>query len=213
MMKKNLIFACLAVGLTLMIGCGNRSKMADYERKIDSIRKAENMQTLLPKTDNREPLEVFFDTLSMIALPLRYSDEFVTYLPQMARVPKVFNSRMGCEGDQDLQAALLPPTPHYRVALVAERLDSLASPTIYLCVFSQDYVLQDRLSIYERNVGDLNGDVGSMKLEYSVTSRYEVTLMRFFRSDSRPDAGYVWKETRRFHINHDGNFEEDAVDL
>lgn len=213
MMKKNVFFVGVIMWLALSFGCGNRNKMADYERQIDSIRKAENMKTLLPDAGGHDPVEAFFDSLSMIALPLRYSDEFVTYLPQMKHVPQVFNSRLGSEGNLDLQAASLPPTPHFRIALVAERIDSVALPTIYLCVFSQDYVLQDRLPIYEYNVGDLNGVVGNMKLEYSITSRYEVTLMRFFRSDERMEAGYVWMETRRFHISHEGNFEEETVDL
>lgn len=197
----------------MAFGCRNHNRMAEYQRKIDSIKKAETTKTMLPVPDNREPLTVFFDSLTMIALPLHYTPEFVEYLPQMTPVPKLFNSSMGCEGDQKLKAAILPPTPHFNMVLLAERMDSITPPTLYLCVFDHDNVMQDRLTIYERADGDLNGEIGSMKLEYSVTSRYEVTLMRFFRSDNKPDADFEWKESRKFHINREGHFEEEPADL
>ena len=96
MKKITYIVAVIAVML-LMFSCGNRKSAADYEGMLDSIRKAEVEKELLKPTAS-DPVVAFFDSLSIKSVPMKYSPEFVEYLPQMMKVPSVYNTRFDYEG-------------------------------------------------------------------------------------------------------------------
>lgn len=208
-MKKITYIACLLTALLFVFSCGNKKSAADYEQMIDSIRKAEVAQELLKPTAN-DPVLAFFDTLGMKSVPMKYSVEFVEYLPQMKKVPVVFNSRFDYESDVDLYVVKLPSYQHYHMMLLAEKLDSVSS-TLYLCTMNQEYVLVDRLCLYEQKVENRNGHLGVLRQEYYITSQYEITLVNYFRSEE--DEKDTETSATRYKINKEGNFEEVIIEL
>ena len=180
-MKKIGYIFVLAVMILAAYSCGNRKSAADYAGMIDSIRRAEAEKELL-KPSVSDPVVAFFDSLAMKSMPMKYSPEFVEYLPQMEKVPTAYNSRFDYESNVDLLACKLPPHGHYHMMLVAEKLDS-TNVSLYLCTMNQEYVLVDRLCIYEQKIENRDGRLGVMRQDYYVTNQYEVTLVSFFRGE------------------------------
>ena len=76
---------------------------------------------------------------------------------------------------------------------------------------NQEYVLVDRLCIYEQKIENRNGNLGVMRQEYYVTSKYEVTLVSYFRGEKDEEESET--AACRYVINKEGNFEETIVEL
>ena len=208
-MRKIVLTLSLIAILIGAYSCGNRKSAADYQGMLDSIRKAEVEKELLPPAQ-RDPVVAFFDSLSMKSVPMKYSVEFVEFLPQMVKVPSAYNSRFDYESNVELYAVKLPSHQNFHMMLLGEKLDS-TSVTLYLCTMNRDYVLVDRLCIYEQKVEEKNGKLGLMRQEYYVTSNYETTLVRYFRGE---DDGEDHEESAcRYVINKEGNFEEVIIEL
>ena len=208
-MKKIGYIIVLAVMVLTAYSCGNRKNAADYDQMIDSIRKAEVARELLQPSAG-DPVIAFFDSLAMKSVPMKYSAEFVEYLPQMEKIPAAFNSRFDYESNVELHAVKLPSYQNYHMMLLAEKLDS-TSVTLYLCTMNRDYVLVDRLCIYEQKIEDRNGQLGLMRQEYYITSKYEVTLVSYFRGED--DEKESEEAACRYVINKEGNFEEVIIEL
>lgn len=208
-MKKITYLVVVLVTLLLTSSCGNRKSAADYEQMLDSIRKAEVENELLKPTAG-DPVIQFLDSLAMKSVPMKYSETFVAYLPQLEKVPPVMNSRFDYESNVDLYAVKLPSYQHFHVMLLAEKLDSV-STSLYLCTMNQEYVMVDRLCIYEQKVESKGGTLGTSRLEYFITSDYEVTLVRYSRKED--DEHEKEDSIRRYVINKEGNFEEVIIEL
>jgi len=208
MKKITYIVAVLAV-LLLMFSCGNRKNAADYEGMIDSIRKAEVGKQLL-KPIASDPVVAFFDTLSMRSVPMKYSPEFVEYLPQMKKIPPVYNTRFDYESNVELYAVKLPSYQDYHMMLLGEKLDS-TNVSLYLCTMNREYVLVDRLCVYEQKIEERDGKLGLMRQEYYITSKYEVTLVSYFRREDDDKESEL--AACRYIINKEGNFEEVIIEL
>ena len=208
-MRKLTFIALLTAVLLLSFSCGNRKNAADYASMIDSIRKAEIELELL-KPETIDPVVLFFDSLSIKSVPMRYSADFVSYLPRMGKVPSMMNARFGYENNIELYAAKLPSYQMFNLMLVAEKLDS-TSTSLYLCTMNQEYVLIDRLCIYEQKVEKKNNLLGLSRLEYFITSQYDITLVKYFRSED--DETEHEEAAYRYVINKEGNFEEAIIEL
>ena len=193
----------------LSYSCGNRKNAADYDQMIDSIRKAEVAAELL-RPNEGDPVIAFFDTLGIKSIPMKYDVSFVEYLPQMKKVPSVFNSRFDYESNIELYAVKLPSYKNYHVMLLAEKVDSTTT-TLYLCTMNQEYVMVDRLCIYEQKVVKRDGKLGVMRQEYYITSQYETTLVRCFRGEDDEEDSET--AACRYVINKEGNFEEVISEL
>ena len=76
---------------------------------------------------------------------------------------------------------------------------------------NQDYVLADRLCVYEQKVEERNGMLGLKRQEYYITSDYEVTLVNIFRGEE--DNSDTEESAFRYRINKEGNFEEVIIEL
>ena len=205
-------FMLIMLSAALLIGaysCGNRKNAADYAPMLDSIRKAEVAKDLLKPTAG-DPVIAFFDSLEMKSIPMKYTPEFVEYLPQMKKVPAVFNSRFDYESNVELLAVKLPSYRTFHVVLLAEKLDSV-STSLYVCTMNQSYVLVDRLCIYEQKIEDKNGQLGVLRQEYYITSKYECTLFSYFRGED--DETESEEAAYRYVINKEGNFEEVVIEL
>ncbi len=202
----------LALAATLWTACSQSSRrQAKYEQMIDSIRRAEVARTLLKADGVGDPVATFFDTLALKPLPMQYSKGFVDYLPQMKQVPADFNARFDYASDAVLYAMRLPSAGDHRLAVVAERLDS-ATTLLYLCTLNSDYVLEDRLLMYEEKREERKGEKGTVRQEYYITSDHEITLLRHFRPDA-PAAAATEESARRYIVNNEGLFEEIIIEL
>ena len=208
MRKLTIILSLMAVVL-LSYSCGNRKNAADYDQMIDSIRRAEAAKELLKPVSN-DPVMAFMDSLSIKSVPMKYSMEFVEYLPQMTKVPVTFNSRFDYESNIALYAVKLPSYKDYHMMLLAEKVDSTTT-TLYLCTMNQEYVLVDRLCLYEQKIENRDGKLGVMRQEYYVTSQYEVTLVSYFRGEEDEEESET--AACRYVINKEGNFEEVIIEL
>ena len=195
--------------MVMAYSCGNRKNAADYDQMIDSIRKAEVAAELL-RPNEGDPVIAFFDTLGIKSIPMKYDVSFVEYLPQMKKVPSVFNSRFDYESNIELYAVKLPSYKNYHVMLLAEKVDSTTT-TLYLCTMNQEYVMVDRLCIYEQKVVKRDGKLGVMRQEYYITSQYETTLVRCFRGEDDEEDSET--AACRYVINKEGNFEEVISEL
>ena len=206
---KQITYIVILMAMVMVYSCGNRKNAADYEPMIDSLRKAEVAKELL-KPATGDPVVAFFDSLEMKSVPMKYNVTFVDYLPQMTKVPAAFNGRFDYESNVQLLAAKLPSYRDYHMMLVAEKLDSTQT-ALYLCTMNQEYVLVDRLCLYEQKIEDRDGQLGLMRQEYYVTSKYEVTLVSYFRGEDDEEE----QETAacRYVINKEGNFEEVIIEL
>jgi len=210
MKKLTLLLLLLVSLLVAWTACGHKKTPEDYAPMLDSIRRAEAAKQLLPPKVS-DPVDAWFDSLQLITLPIRYSVSFVEYLPQMTKVPAAFNSRFDYEPNIKLEAARLPSAAGgHRMVLLAEHVDSLTT-TVYLCSMSPDYVLQDRLCLYEQKIEDRDGRLGLMRQEFFVTSNYEVTLVTFFRAEDDEDD--TMEGTVRYTVNREGNFQEAVIEL
>ena len=209
-MRKFTFIALLTAVLFFTYSCGNRKNASDYAAMIDSIRKAEIELELLKPTTTVDPVMLFFDSLSIKHVPMRYTVDFVTYLPRMGKVPSVMNARFGYENNIELYAAKLPSYQLFHVMLLAEKLDS-TSTSLYLCTMNQEYVLIDRLCIYEQKVEKKKDLLGVSRLEYFITSQYDITLVKYFRNEE--DETEHEEAAYRYVINKEGNFEEAIVEL
>ena len=127
-----------------------------------------------------------------------------------ANIEVVFNSRFDYESNVELLAVKLPSYRNFHVVLLAEKLDSV-STSLYVCTMNQSYVLVDRLCIYEQKIEDKNGQLGVLRQEYYITSKYECTLFSYFRGED--DETESEEAAYRYVINKEGNFEEVVIEL
>lgn len=206
---KKITYIVVLMAMVMAYSCGNRKNAADYDGMIDSIRRAEAAKELLKPVSN-DPVMAFMDSLSIKSVPMKYSMEFVEYLPQMTKVPVTFNSRFDYESNIALYAVKLPSYKDYHMMLLAEKVDSTTT-TLYLCTMNQEYVLVDRLCLYEQKIENRDGKLGVMRQEYYVTSQYEVTLVSYFRGEEDEEESET--AACRYVINKEGNFEEVIIEL
>ena len=75
-MKKNLFWGLVLTAL--VAACGNKQpSAAELQRKIDSVQAVETVKRLEMQgisLKERSPLQLFYDSLAIQVLPLRYQD-------------------------------------------------------------------------------------------------------------------------------------------
>ncbi len=203
---KRLIGGIAAI---LLLGaCGGRSLSPQaLEQKLDSIRKLEVKEQLeaqgihLEQSDN--PFKQFYDSLSLLPLPIAYSEDFVRYLPDFKPVPTSISKPLEFEGTDKQKAIALTETVGARLLLLAAdepgdryslwlySLDNEYMPVDKLCL----YAIDDEVEIYEFG-----------KEEYvqyfSITSDYEIHLMDYSREQGRTctEEVYTLDAARNFYL-------------
>jgi len=126
------------------------------------------------------------------------------------KVPSVYNTRFDYESNVELYAVRLPSYQNYHMILLGEKLDS-TNVSLYLCTMNREYVLVDRLCVYEQKIEERDGKLGLMRQEYYITSKYEVTLVSYFRGEDDDKESEL--AACRYIINKEGNFEEVIIEL
>ncbi len=208
--------AVLFVLLIVILASSCRQKKHDvayYEQMIDSIRKAEQVKEIRKQagiTDG-DPLDVFFSKLSKRTLPLQSEGAEWQKLGEFTKVPRELNDCFGYLSEADLSVMAMPKSGRYPVVMLLEMQDSI-TPALYLYTMDSHHQTIDELCIYEECSEDRSTDFGKTKLEYFITSSYEVSLVKYYQSHDDSKSPET-ENARRYIINKEGKFEEVIIEL
>ena len=105
-MKRVRLFFLLLLGVVLLVACGNKQMSpAEMQQKLDSIARLETIEQLemqgIHIGKDVSPIQLFFDSLNLQPLPVRYSDDYVKYLPNYTSIPYELVKFMNFEGRTD----------------------------------------------------------------------------------------------------------------
>ena len=211
-MRNIVYYLLLILSLAGIVGCGGKKRdAAYYERLVDSVRRAEQAHRVAQQAGiDANPVVAYFDTLRRHSLPIRSEDGEWGRLGRMVPVPKAVGRWLGYPDDADLRALQLPSVGGRGVVLLSETVDSLTE-TLFLCTLDAEHHVLDDLCIYEEYDEERSDDTGRSYMEFFITSDYEVTLMRYFRSPRRPSPEF--QQVFRYVIDSLGHFEEVIVPL
>ena len=180
------------------------------QQKLDSIRRLENKERLAAQGINLDrevsPLQIFYDSLGIQPLPLRYSEDYVSTLPNYKTVPAELASFMGLEGRIEPKAISLPETAGTRLMiLAADEGDGLYS--LWLYSLDDDYMPADKLCLYATSKEEAKANLDAepedqLIQDFVITSDYEIRLTDY--------TGKLKAEAQRvFHIDPSRHFIED----
>ena len=205
----------LLLAAVLMTACGNR-RWADsqMQQKLDSIAKLENLEMLEAQGININkdvsPIQLFFDSLNLQPLPIRYSEDYVKYLPNYKSVPYELVSFMDLEGRTEPKAIALPETAGTRMMiLAADEGDGLYS--LWLYSLDTDYLPVDKLCLYatskeDKKVNDEALPEDKLIQDFVITSDYEIRLTDY-------SGKYKAEIQKVYHIDMSRKFtESDEID-
>lgn len=203
--------ACL-LSAAALLACGNRMSPEQMQHKLDSIAKIENLERLEAQGfkvgGDVSPVQLFYDSLNLQPLPLRYSADYVKYLPNYKPVAYELVKFMNLEGRTDPKAIALPESAGARLMiLAADEGDGLYS--LWLYSLDNDYLPVDKLCLYAISKEDKQLDDEALpedKLiqDFTITSDYEIRLTDY--------NGKLKAEAQRvYHINMSREFTEDAA--
>lgn len=196
----------------LMLSCGNKKHdVAYYEQMVDSIRRAEQIKEIQRKAGIYEdPVEAWFDTLHLHTLPIQTAGSDVERIGHFDVVPQMVNEHFGYSADAHLKAMALPSMHRRQVILLCEMQDSI-TPSLYLFTMDKEHQPVDMLCIYQQEKVDRDTDNGLAYDEYFITSHYEITVLHYFKGNKTDKP--ILEHSRRFVINRDGMFEEQAIEM
>lgn len=210
-MKRGRLSLFQLMGGLLLTACGNRQMSpADVQQKLDSIARLETIEQLemqgIHIGKDISPIQLFFDSLNIQPLPVRYSDDYVKYLPNYTSVPYELVKFMNFEGRTDPKAIALPETVGTRLMiLAADEGDNLYS--LWLYSLDDDYMPVDKLCLYatskeEMKENELADPEDKLIQDFVITSDYEVRLTDY--------SGKFKAEVQRvYHIDMSRKFTED----
>lgn len=200
---------------TALTSCGNKSMSPEQmQQKLDSIAKLEAKEKLEAQGIHLDrevsPVQLFYDSLGIQPLPIRYSEDYVKFLPGYKVVPAELASFMGLEGRIEPKAISIPETAGTRLMiLAADEGDGLYS--LWLYSLDSEYMPVDKICLYATSKEDekenLEADPEDQLIQdFVVTSDYEVRLTDY--------SGKFKAEVQRiFHIDPSRHFvEDDEID-
>ena len=175
------------VVLLAVISCGHRMSTGDLQQKLDSIAKVENLEQLEAQGIHvdREvnSMQLFYDSLNIQPLPLRYSEDYVNSLPNYKEVPLVLVKSLNLEGRIEPKAIALPETVSTRLMILAAD-EGEGFYSLWLYSLDDDYMPVDKLCLYanskeeaEENLKALPDD--QLVQDFIITSDYEIRLTDF----------------------------------
>lgn len=205
----------LLLAAVLVTACGNRRwSDSQMQQKLDSIAKLENLEMLEAQGININkdvsPIQLFFDSLNLQPLPIRYSEDYVKYLPNYKSVPYELVSFMDLEGRTEPKAIALPETAGTRMMiLAADEGDGLYS--LWLYSLDTDYLPVDKLCLYatskeDKKVNDEALPEDKLIQDFVITSDYEIRLTDY-------SGKYKAEIQKVYHIDMSRKFtESDEID-
>ena len=193
-------------GVLLFAACGGRSMSAEeMARKLDSIQKIEVAERLaaqginLQEADN--PLKAFYDSLEILPLPIKYTDELVRYLPDFKPVPQDIAQALELEGNGKQKAISLSETVGARLMLLAADEESKGEDgaerySLWLYSMGEDYLPVDKICLYaipDDEDFDLDLDEEDDILQFfTITSDYEIHLMDYSKEKRKTNTEEVY---------------------
>ena len=208
---RKCLFVIAALAVLAVVSCrNNRLSPEQMQHKLDSIAKVENKEKLEAQGIHLDrevsPVQLFFDSLGIQPLPLRYSEDYVKFLPGYKVVPAELASYMGFEGRMEPKAILLPEAAGAKLMiLAADEGDNLYS--LWLYSLDDEFMPVDKLCLYATNKEDakeneLADPEDQLIQDFVVTSDYEVRLTDY-------SGKYKAEIQRVYHIDPSRHFEED----
>ena len=211
-MKQLRLYFLPFLGVLMLAACGNKQQSpADLQKKLDSIARLETIEQLemqgIHIGKDVSPIQLFFDSLNIQPLPIRYSDDYVKFLPNYTSVPYELVKFMNFEGRTDPKAIALPESAGARLMiLAADEGDGLYS--LWLYSLDDDYMPVDKLCLYatskeEKEENDLADPEDKLIQDFTITSDYEIRLTDY--------SGKFEAEVQRvYHVDMSRKFSEDA---
>ena len=210
-MKQLRLYVLPLLGIMMFVACGNRRQSpGDIQAKLDSIARLETIEQLemqgIHIGKDISPIQLFFDSLNIQPLPVRYSDDYVKYLPNYTSVPYELVKFMNFEGRTDPKAIALPESAGARLMiLAADEGDGLYS--LWLYSLDDDFMPVDKLCLYatsteEQKENELADPEDKLIQDFVITSDYEVRLTDY--------SGKFEAEVQRvYHVDMSRKFSED----
>lgn len=213
MRKMHLGWLFAAAWLLMSCNSGRLSPQA-LQQKLDSIARLESKERLEAQGIHLDrdvsPIQLFYDSLGIQPLPVRYTQDYVSFLPGFKDVPMELASFMGLEGRVQPKAISLPEAIGAKLMiLAADEGDGLYS--LWLYSLDEQFMPVDKLCLYatsKREAAD------NMELEpedqlvqdFVITSDYEICLTDY--------TGSLKAEVQRvFHVDPSRHFlEEKEID-
>ena len=211
-MKQLRLYFLPFLGVLILAACGNKQQSpADLQKKLDSIARLETIEQLemqgIHIGKDISPIQLFFDSLNIQPLPIRYSDDYVKFLPNYTSVPYELVKFMNFEGRTDPKAIALPESAGARLMiLAADEGDGLYS--LWLYSLDDDYMPVDKLCLYatskeEKEENDLADPEDKLIQDFTITSDYEIRLTDY--------SGKFEAEVQRvYHVDMSRKFSETA---
>ena len=211
-MKQVRLFFLPLLGLLLLASCGNKQMSpGQMQAKLDSIARLETIEQLemqgIHIGKDISPIQLFFDSLNIQPLPVRYSDDYVKYLHNYTSVPYELVKFMNFEGRTDPKAIALPESAGARlIILAADEGDGLYS--LWLYSLDDDYMPVDKLCLYatskeEQKENEMADPEDKLIQDFTITSDYEIRLTDY--------SGKFEAEVQRvYHVDMSRKFSEDA---
>ncbi len=204
-MRRIILFVVL-LSVLFIAGCKQRSVSIEELARMDSLARLE-------ATDNEEQencysstAEEYFYELKMRMLPLRNSETFMRMLPNFSDVPVGIASVVfGIEDMTEIKAIRLPDCNNFHMALVAGR-DGDSVKTISLVSLDASCHAIDRLPLYEvTSAGDDEDEqMGLWATDFSMTSNYEIYIMRLFVEFGKNEPKL--QDIDEYRVGNDGLF-------
>ena len=182
--------------LVLLTACKNKQMSPEeMQHKLDSIARLENIERLkaqgIDLSREISPVQLFYDSLNIQPLPLRFSDDYVKYLPDYKVVPAELASYMGLEGRMEPKAISLPETAGTRLMiLAADEGDNLYSLWLY------------SLDKEEAKENEMASPEDKLIQDFVITSDYEIRLTDY-------TGKYQAEIQKVYHIDPSRHFTED----
>lgn len=201
-MKRNVLIIIAVAAAVMLSSCRNPQVPANLQEKLDSIKTLEQLEQLRAQgisLEEASPMQQFYDSLAVQALPLSYSEDYVAMLPNYQPVPQALVQLMNFEGRMNPMAIALPETISKRLMiLAADEGDGRYS--LWLYVLDSEYFPTDKLCLYSPKRQAQEPDDQST-MEFSITSAYEIFLTTY-------TADHKTKRQRLFVINDAQKFVE-----
>ena len=179
-MKKYCLMIWIAA---LVLSCGNsRTSPQELQRKIDSVNALEAARQLELRgirLGERSPFQLFYDSLSIQSLPLRYSEDYVKYLPDYQIIPQSIMTFLELEGRVAPRAIALPETLGTRLVLLAADVED-GEYELWLYSLDSECYPVDKLLLYQPQViSDTKLQLPPQETYFSITSNYEIRVVEY----------------------------------
>lgn len=182
--RKLLVHFSLFISVALMfVGCGNR-RLSDevLQHKLDSVYALEAKRQLKLRgieLEESSPFQMFYDSLDIQTLPIRYSDDYVRYLPGFRVVPLSIMTYLELEGREAPKAMSLPETIGTRLVLLAADINE-EEYELWLYSLDNEYVPVDKLLLYEPQYPSKTNLLKKTQEPYfSITSDYKIRVIEY----------------------------------